>query len=183
MHSCDEFHIPEPNNRFMNLSLINVFTWSLFIFFILLLFFFYVLGTCINSRVDEICIVVVTNTDFFLDYVRINGTLISKLIISKKVKVSVQVLLFSCMNKWLSISLKKLVLEDKFSLNKQKDGVQINQTNRKGYQNPVLPSQLDNVEKAQLGPQKLIPLIWNQYQRNGLTCSSNSSVNNIFEIS
>lgn len=72
---------------------------------------------------DEICIVVVTNTEVFLDYVWIYGTLFSTLIISKKVKVSVQVLLFSCVNKWLSISLKKLVLEDNFSLNKQKDGV------------------------------------------------------------
>lgn len=40
-------------------------------------------------------IVVVINTEFFVDYVRIHGMLISKLIISKKVKVSVQVLLFA----------------------------------------------------------------------------------------
>lgn len=69
-------------------------------FYILYSASFYVLGTCINSRVGEICIGLITNTEFFLDYVRIHGTLFTKMIISKKVKVSVKVLLlFSRMNK------------------------------------------------------------------------------------
>lgn len=62
VHSCYEYHIPEPNNihEFVNYQRVQVIT-----FYILYSASFYVLGTCINSRVDEICIGLITNTEFF----------------------------------------------------------------------------------------------------------------------